>query len=183
MLELITQTDFLILYWIQEHIKCPFLDFLMPEITLIGNIGAVWVIAAVILFVQKKHRKTGILLLIGLFAGLLVGNVILKNAVARPRPCWIDSSVKLLISIPKDYSFPSGHTLSSVIAATILSAKSRKFMAVSIPTALLISFSRLYLFVHFPSDVIFSVLLGVIIGLSVIFVDKKFFKKTDPTSV
>lgn len=155
----------------------------MPKITLIGNIGAVWLIVAVIMLSQKKYRRHGILLLVGLFAGLTVGNFILKNAVARPRPCWIDTSVKILISVPKDYSFPSGHTLSSVIAATILSAKSRIFMAMSIPTALLISFSRLYLFVHFPSDVIFSVFLGIIIGLSVIFVDKKFFQKTDPTFV
>lgn len=88
----------------------------------------------------------------------------LKNFVARPRPCWLDSSVRLLIANPTDYSFPSGHTLSSVIGATILTKTDRRFGYAAIPLAALIAFSRLYLYVHFPSDVLAAAVLGVLIG-------------------
>ena len=100
----------------------------------------------------------------GLAVGVLVGNVFLKNFVARPRPCWLDSSVRLLIANPTDYSFPSGHTLSSVIGATILTKTNRRFGYAAIPLAALIAFSRLYLYVHFPSDVLAAAVLGVVIG-------------------
>ena len=95
--------------------------------------------------------------------GVLVGNVALKNLIARPRPCWVES-VPLLIASPTDYSFPSGHTLSSAIAATILTKTDRRFGYAAIPLAALIAFSRLYLYVHWPSDVLAGALLGILIG-------------------
>ena len=98
---------------------------------------------------------------------MLIGNVALKNWVARPRPCWLDPNVPLLIDLPKDYSFPSGHTLASVIAAAALTRANRKFGWIAMPLAALIAFSRLYLFVHFPSDVLASVALGLAIGRGV----------------
>lgn len=100
----------------------------------------------------------------GLLAGLLVGNVALKHLVARSRPCWLDPSVQLLIATPTDYSFPSGHTLSSTIAATILAKTDRRFGYAAISLAVLIALSRLYLYVHFPSDVFAAALLGLLIG-------------------
>lgn len=102
-----------------------------------------------------------------LSCGVLVGNVCLKNLIARPRPCWLDDSVKLLIPIPTDYSFPSGHTLSSVVGATVLTKTNRRFDWAAIPLAALIAFSRLYLFVHYPSDILAGAVLGVAIGLAV----------------
>jgi len=92
------------------------------------------------------------------------GNACLKNLIARPRPCWLDSSVQLLIANPADYSFPSGHTLSSVIGATGLTKTNRRFGYAAIPLAALIAFSRLYLYVHFPSDVLAAAVLGVALG-------------------
>ena len=92
----------------------------------------------------------------------------MKNMVARPRPCWLDPSVQLLIAVPKDYSFPSGHTLASVISATILTAMKVKFGAAAVWLAALIGFSRLYLYVHFPSDVLTAAVLGLGIGLLVV---------------
>ena len=82
--------DWSILHWVRDVLTCPFLDFLMPKLILLSNGGAVWLLAV----------------------GVLVGNVCLKNLIARPRSCWLDSSVRLLIADPTDYSFPSGHTLS-----------------------------------------------------------------------
>ena len=153
-----------ILHWIQNALSGPVLDFLMPKITLLGNGGAIWILAAVILLCTKKYRKQGLLLLAGLIAGVLLGNVCLKHLIARPRPCWLDSSVQLLIANPTDYSFPSGHTLSSVIGATVLTKTDRRFGYAAIPLAALIAFSRLYLYVHFPSDVFAAAVLGVAIG-------------------
>lgn len=156
--------DWSILHWIQNMLVCPALNFLMPKITLLGNGGMIWLLASGVLICTKKYRRQGILLLCGLAAGVLVGNVFLKNFVARPRPCWLDSSVRLLIANPTDYSFPSGHTLSSVIGATILTKTDRRFGYAAIPLAALIAFSRLYLYVHFPSDVLAAAVLGVLIG-------------------
>ena len=110
--------DWGILHWIQNTIACPFLDAVVPKLTMLGNAGIIWILAGLALLCSKKYRRQGALVLMGLLAGLLVGNIVLKNLVARPRPCWLDPSVRLLIASPTDYSFPSGHTLSSTIAAT-----------------------------------------------------------------
>lgn len=141
------------------------MDFLMPKITLLGNGGAVWILSAVGLLAMKKYRKYGAFLLAGLAIGVFAGNLTLKPLIARPRPCWLDKSVQLLIENPTDYSFPSGHTLSSVIGATVLTKANRKFGLTAIPLAALIAFSRLYLYVHFPTDILAAAVLGVAIGL------------------
>ena len=156
--------DQTILHGIHAALTGPFLDFLMPKITDLGNGGAIWLLAAGGMLCTKKYRRQGALVLVGLLAGLLVGNVALKHLVARSRPCWLDPSVQLLIATPTDYSFPSGHTLSSTIAATILTKTDRRFGYVAIPLAVLIALSRLYLYVHFPSDVFAAALLGLLIG-------------------
>lgn len=169
--------DWRILYAIQTHLVCPVLDFLMPKISVLGNSGMIWILAAVVLLCIKKYRKQGVLLLIGLIVGVLIGNGLLKHLVARPRPCWLDVSVRMLIPVPDDYSFPSGHTLSSVIGATILTKTNRRFGYAAIPLAALIAFSRLYLFVHFPSDILGAAVLGIVIGGAVLFFGKRFPKK------
>ena len=156
--------DWGILHWIQTYLVCPALDAIMPRLTLLGDIGFIWILTGVVLLCTKKHRRTGILLLLGLLCGALVGNVVLKNLVARPRPCWLDESVQLLIATPKDFSFPSGHTLSSTIGATILTRADHRFGYAAIPLAVLLAFSRLYLYVHFPSDVFAGAVLGLVIG-------------------
>ena len=157
--------DWTILHWIQNTLVCPAMDFLMPKITLLGNGGAVWLFSAVGLLATKKYRKYGVFLLAGLAVGALVGNLMLKPLIARLRPCWLDESVTLLIANPTDYSFPSGHTLSSIIGAAVLTKADRKFGFAAIPLAALIAFSRLYLYVHFPTDILGAAVLGVGIGL------------------
>lgn len=166
MAEWITQLDFSVLYGIRHTLECAFLDFFMPKITFLGNAGLIWLLVAFVLLWFPQYRRTGILLLAGLATGALVGNLLLKPLVARPRPCWLDPAVRLLIAVPKDFSFPSGHTLSSTIAATVLTAANRRFAFTAIPLAVLIAFSRLYLFVHFPTDVLAAAILGIGIGLA-----------------
>ncbi len=164
MLQWLQNADWAVLHWIRDALHCGVLDFLMPKITALGNGGAVWLAGAAALLFFKKYRKFGIALLAALAIGVLVGNVFLKHLFARPRPCWLENAA-LLIANPTDYSFPSGHTLSAVIAATVLSLTDYRFGLVAVPLAALIAFSRLYLFVHFPTDVLASVLLGVAIGV------------------
>lgn len=96
----------------------------------------------------------------------------IQNIAARPRPCWLES-VPLLIKNPTDYSFPSGHTLASVIGACVLTGANRRFGVFAIPLAVLIGLSRLYLYVHFPSDVLASAVLGLALGISGAFAAKK----------
>lgn len=171
--------DWDVLYWIQEYMKNAFNDFLMPKLTMLGEVGAVWIIICLILLFTKKYRRGGIMLAVGLLLGVLIGNAVLKNLVARPRPCWLDENIQMLIAIPKDYSFPSGHTLSSVIAATILTKVNKKFAWFAVPLAAVIAFTRLYLFVHFPTDIIAGLVLGIIIGLFVSLVGPLMFANSN----
>ena len=172
----IQNTDWAILHWIRDTLQCGALDALMPKITALGNGGIVWVAAAAAMTVSKKYRKYGVAMFAALVAGVLVGNVCLKHLVARARPCWLET-VPLLIVNPTDYSFPSGHTLSSVIGACVLTAANRKFGWCAIPLAALIAFSRLYLFVHFPSDVLASVLIGTALGTGAVLLMRKLVDK------
>lgn len=172
MISFIQNIDWLILHWIRDNMSCPFLNAVMPAITFLGNAGAIWIIATIILICIKKYRIQGCILACSLIASLLICNILLKNIVCRSRPCWIEV-VDLLIKNPTDYSFPSGHAMSSTIGATILTYANKKFGILAKPVALLISFSRLYLYVHFPSDVLAGIILGLIVSFSTIFIFRR----------
>ena len=165
MLDIIYKVDFLILDLINKYFSCKALDVIMPVITRLGNAGIIWIILAIIFLFTKKYRKTGIVMAIGLVLGLVVGNLLMKNIFARLRPFQIREGISLLIAAPKDFSFPSGHTLASFVSATILSIRHKKCRIYVIVLAILISFSRLYLYVHFPTDVLCGIILGIIIGV------------------
>ena len=167
MLQTLQNLDWTILEGIRNALNCKLLDALMPVITRLGDAGFIWIAAALALIATKKYRRNGAMLLCALLCGLLIGNVALKHLIARSRPCWIRMDVPLLIAVPEDYSFPSGHTLSSVIAAACLARADRRFGYAAIPLAAVIAFSRLYLFVHFPTDVLASIALGIMIAAAV----------------
>lgn len=149
-----------ILYAIQQ-LHTPLLTTLMIMLTNIGNGGAVWAVIAISCLFFTKSRPAGIAILVALVLSFIVGNEILKNLVMRSRPCWIDPSVPLLIHVPKDYSFPSGHTFSAFAAASALYFSHRRLGIWALILAALIGFSRLYLFVHFPTDVLAGAFLGL----------------------
>lgn len=167
--------DFYILDLIQ-NLRCPFLDFIIPRVTALGNGGMIWILMSLIMCINKKYRKTGITVLAALLAGFIICNIIIKPLAARPRPCWIDTSVPILINVPSDYSFPSGHTLSSFIAAFILLFSGNRFGYAAVVLAALIAFSRLYLYVHFPSDVLGGIFLAALISYVVLGVSNKKFR-------
>lgn len=171
----VTQFDFRILDFIQNHIKCGFLDFLMPKVTFLGNKGIVWIVTALILLLFSRHRKKGVMMAAGLVSGLIVCNFLLKNIVARDRPCWINEQIPMLIKIPGDYSFPSGHTMSSFVSSSVLFHCSRKAGAAAFLLSFMIAFSRLYLYVHFPTDVLAGALIGIVLGVIICIVTDRFF--------
>lgn len=145
-------------------LKCPFLDTVMPLISAPGDGGAVWILLTLVLMLFKKTRKTAYTMALALAAGLILGNLILKPLIARPRPYEFNPSVTLLVGRLEDYSFPSGHTLASFEAATVLLLRHRAKAIPAVILAALIAFSRLYLYVHYPSDVLGGILLGVAIA-------------------
>lgn len=164
-MDFIMNFDWGIMNFIQESIKCSFLDLIMPWITFLGDEGIIWIISGVALLFTKKYRKHGVVLLLGLLMGSIIGNEIIKPIVARARPCTVDPSVQLLIERPSSYSFPSGHTTSSFVGATVLMKTNKKFGIPAVIVASLIAFSRMYLYVHFPTDIIGGIVLGVAIGI------------------
>lgn len=169
--------EFGILEFIQKYMTASFLDPIIVAVTTLGNAGAIWILLALGMMCNKKYRSTGIVLAIGLIMSLLIGNIILKPLVARLRPFQIREVGELLITAPSDYSFPSGHTLSSFICATILLIRERKIGYGALSLSILIAFSRLYLYVHFPSDVAAAVVMGVAIGFLSNIISKKFILK------
>lgn len=162
-MRVIYSLDERILYYIQRKLKCKALDFILPKISALGNGGLVWIFISIIFIFNRDYRKSGLLILLGLSIGFILCNLCLKPLAARPRPCWNDKNIKLLIPVPHDYSFPSGHTISSVTASVILSV-TVQFGYIAIPVTVLISFSRLYLYVHYPSDILASVISGILIS-------------------
>ena len=168
--------------FIKDHIKNGFLDTVMPIITMCGNLGIFWVAVALIISAKAKYRRCSITMLIGLIAGVLIGNLFIKNAVRRDRPCWIIELQNMLIDNPQDFSFPSGHTLSSFCAAAILFYYDKRLGIPSFGIAALIAFSRMYLYVHFPTDIVGGALLGIVIAcLTIKITDKYIFKSKLPS--
>lgn len=161
----IQQLDFAVLDWIQAHLKCGALDFLMTKITLLGEYGIFFILIGIALLLRKSHRICGAAVLTGLTSGLIIGNLLLKNLIARPRPCWINTDIRLLIANPTDYSLPSGHALHCFIAASVLMYYDKRLGWPMLGIAILVSFSRMYLYVHFPTDILAGAALGVAIGL------------------
>ena len=157
--------DLPILDWIQATLQCTFLDKIMPLITVLGDGGAFWIACAVVMMLLKKHRKAGFSAAIALIFGLVICNMILKPTVARIRPYdyqeQLGIMINLLIEKEHSLSFPSGHTIASFEAATAILLRHKKLGTAAMILAILIAFSRMYLYVHYPTDVIASVFLGI----------------------
>ncbi len=165
--QLAVSFDLPILDWIQANLKCDILDTIMPIITLFGDGGIFWIACAVLLLIFPKTRKIGLGMGFALILGLIVCNITLKPLVGRIRPYdfqmkHFQKEILLLTKQLHDYSFPSGHTIASFEAATVLLKNSKKMGIPAMILAVLIAFSRLYLYVHYPTDVIFSIFAGIL---------------------
>ena len=152
-----------ILDFIQENLKCGFLDWFMPLVTKLGDAGIFWIIVAVVLLFTKKYRKVGAMMGVALIMGLLVVNCGIKPLVDRVRHYDMPGvNVDLLVVRLHDGSFPSGHTVASFEASVVLMLNDKRLGIPALIIAVLVSLSRLYLYVHYPSDVLVSVVLGTV---------------------
>ena len=158
--------EFSILDFIQNQFRTPFGDFVMPLISKLGNGGIIWLVLSGLLCVFPKYRKAGVTMMTALALDVLLCNVMLKPLVGRMRPFTVNTGVELLINAPKDFSFPSGHTAASFAAAFALLFVKNKLWIPSMILASLIAFSRLYLYVHYPTDVLAGILLGLIVSVA-----------------
>lgn len=158
------QFDFSVLDYIAEHFRCNVLDTVMPLITQLGNLGSFWILLALLLLCFPQDRARGVQLLLALVLSVLVCNLLLKNLVARIRPYDINTAVQLLIASPQDFSFPSGHTSASFAAVMVLFRTNWQGRWIALAVAILIAFSRLYLYVHFPTDVLGGAAVGTVMG-------------------
>lgn len=146
-------------------IQRPILNDIMIFFTHIGDLGIIWILLSLFLLFSKKHRYLGISSAISLIICLLLVNLGLKPLVQRPRPFQEISDIILLIKAPTDYSFPSGHTAASFAVATVFYKRYKKWFFPILFISILISFSRLYLTVHYFSDVLAGAFIGVLSGL------------------
>ena len=166
-----------ILDFIRESLSCPFMDGLMKAITFFGNAGWFWIALGLGLTCLKKTRKMGITLCLALLINLLICNITLKPLVARIRPFDFAEGIQLIIAKPSDFSFPSGHTSASFAGAAAVFAYNKKYGTLALVFASLIAFSRLYLYVHFPSDVLAGALVGAMCAVASFFIVKTISKK------
>ena len=158
--------DLPILDWIAGNLRCSVLDAVIPAITKLGDHGLFWIGLTVLMLLFPRTRKAGVTMALALLTGLLVCNVVMKPLFARMRPydyqlLFHHRVIPLLIEAEKDFSFPSGHTIASFEAATALFLRHKKLGIPALILACLIAFSRLYLYVHYPTDVLTSVILGI----------------------
>jgi undecaprenyl-diphosphatase len=152
--------DYSLLVQIHSATQNSFLDSVMPYVTNLGTVGAVWLLFSIFLISKREYRNVGMMCIAAMLLTTAVGEGLLKHLVQRPRPFVQFPTIELLIPRPSSYSFPSGHTGSSFAAAWILARNLKKAAVPVYALAAVIAFSRLYLMVHFPSDVLGGIIVG-----------------------
>ncbi len=178
MLDVIQNFDISAVRFIHENLSCGFLDFFMPLVTLLGEGGIFWIAVTLVLLCFKKTRRAGLVMAVSLAIGLVAVNLTLKPLVARPRPYTVDENVKLLVNKLSDYSFPSGHTLACFeCSVALLICGFKKWGGAALTFAFLVAFSRLYLYVHYPTDVLTGMALGTAFAFFAKYVVDKLYAK------
>lgn len=167
-----------ILYAIQ-NIRTDFLDVVMKTITALGNGGIFWIAIGLVMLCFKKTRKCGLNLLLAMGLTYVLGNLILKNVFARVRPYKVAEGITLMIKEPSEFSFPSGHTMSSFAAATSIFLYFKKPGIAALVLAALIGFSRMYVFVHYPTDILGGIVVGVVDALLVAWCMRKWSERAN----
>lgn len=157
--------EFQILDWIAS-LHNGFLDTILPVISSFGDSGIGWIVLSIILLCIPKYRKAGLAMALALIFCLIIGNITLKPLIARPRPYSYFPEMQLLIPPLEDFSFPSGHTFASFASATALFLFHRKEGVAAYLLAAVIAFSRMYFYVHFPTDILAGIILGIASGFT-----------------
>ena len=191
MFDMFLNFDLSVFEWIQS-IQCGFLNAVMVFITTLGNAGAIFIVLALVLLCTKKYRKAGLAVAVALIVMLICNDLFLKEFLARPRPFnllatdpekyafWGEGYVyPELIGKPSSYSFPSGHTSSAFAAAIALLCHNRKLGIPVTIFAAIMGFSRIYVEVHYCTDVIAGVVSGTICALIAVLIVKFLFPVVD----
>ncbi len=173
LLDFLLNLDGKILLFIQEYLRFPWLTGVMRFITSLGDGGIIWIVLAAVFICTKRYRKTGTAMAVALLIGYLVTNLILKNLVMRVRPYDAIAGLQALIGPLRDSSFPSGHATSSIAAGFVVLRGSPRYIGIpAFVLAVLICLSRLYLGVHYPTDVLAGALIGLFAAFSAKYVVK-----------
>ena len=167
MFEMIQSTDEAVLAWIGENLRADWLDPLMVVYTTLGNGGLVFIVLAVILLLFRKTGRAGASAAVALAAGAICTNLIFKPLVSRPRPWVAMAGWEALVTSSDMNSFPSGHTTAAfAFGVALCAALPQKWAkAAALIAAALMGFSRLYVGVHFPTDVLAGAVIGTACGL------------------
>ena len=147
-----------------QALRCPVLDALAVFFDAAGAHGELWIALTVLALAFRRTRKAGFAMALALCLYMVSGHFILKPLFARPRPCDVNTAITILVKRPHGHSFPSGHTASAFAAAFALWLQNRKLGVPALVLAAFIAFTRLYLYVHFPTDVLGGLVLGIALG-------------------
>lgn len=154
-----------ILNFIQEYLRNPILDPIMVFLSAISDNGYFWILTGLMLFIFKKYRIISVKLASALVLGVMITNLTLKPWFERVRPCNVESIKNMLETCPDTGSFPSGHTTAIFAGATVLYMINKKIGIGAYILAGLVGISRMYLYVHFPTDVLAGICVGVFAGI------------------
>lgn len=174
--DIITAFDAQVMLWVQENLRSPLLSAIMIPLTTLGNSGILFITLGIILLLCKRTRKSGILMLICLAVGFILNDIVIKNLVQRPRPFTDFGQIVPLITLPGSYSFPSGHTVSAFAAMITLFFTQKKYTVWGLLLAVLMGFSRIYVGVHYPTDVLAGAVVGTAVACILGYIFKRKFK-------
>ena len=173
-------TEFDILDAIYE-IRCPFLDYLMHFFTLLGEAGVFWILVTLTLIIVPKTRRLGLCAAAAFILEVICVNLTLKPLIKRIRPCYANTSrvIDTIVKVPNDYSFPSGHAAAGFVVSTVITRHNLKYGILALLTSAMTGFSRLYFYVHYPSDVFAGAMIGIMAGIVMDKVVVAAFKRHD----
>lgn len=173
-LSTLSSLDGNLLLWIQENLRSEFFTPLWTFITTTGNGGLIWIAITCFLLAFKKTRKVGGMCALSLIFSLIFTNVLIKPFAARVRPYDAIHALTILVEKPHDFSFPSGHSSAAFATAWVMFRRLPKKAGIpALVYAFLIAFSRLYVGVHYPSDVIGGIVLGILYAAAAVWIGRK----------
>ena len=177
MLAALAQWDASVLLWIQENVRCGLLSAILVPWSKLGNAGFIWILLSVLLLLIPKTRKAGTAALLAMLLSLIFTNGIIKHLAARQRPWLTVEGLVPLLAEPDPNSFPSGHTAAAFAMVFALWFSGSPLWRPALALAAVTAFSRLYLYVHWPTDVLGGVLLGAAVGWAGAKLTKALLKK------